>query len=212
MGATPPSKSRFPVPRTAGLVQRWRSSTKSSRCKGRRRLELLLRIGATFVAKGPRAGRNARDNPSRRAQGLSHPFQVGGLGYVGLAMEAEGGVSSARVRGALWVAVAAQLVIFIVSLPGFGIETRKPSDYSVWAGPIFLLLTILVIVLGLGFFAVARRRPRSARRLAVGQAFAAIATNVLDISHVGGPAPPNGPLVLGILSIIVAVATLWAAG
>lgn len=114
-----------------------------------------------------------------------------------------------RARRWLFIAVVlVQIAIFVVSLPGFGVETRKPSDYSVWAGPLFLLLTVLVFALGIAALVTLRLRQMLARELGAGQALAAIATNVLDISHVGGPPPPAGPLVLGVLSILVAATTL----
>lgn len=116
-----------------------------------------------------------------------------------------------RLSSTLGIAIVAQLAIFLISLPGLGVETRKPSDYAAWAGPMFLILTILVFVLGLAAFALWRRRPWGARNLAMGQAAAAVATNLLDISHVGGPAPPMGPLVLGLLSIVVAVVAIYEA-
>lgn len=104
--------------------------------------------------------------------------------------------------------VLVQIMIFIVSLPGFGVETRKASDYSAWAGPIFLLLTVLVFALGVAAIVALRSRGHLARELGAGQAVSALATNLLDISHVGGPPPPSGPLLLGILSILVALVTL----
>src|SRR5215472_15029883 len=90
--------------------------------------------------------------------------------------------------GPLGALVLVQVIIFILSLPGFGIETRKPSDYAAWAGPIFLILTVLVLALGvLAILLLLRDRATGARKLALGQAVAALATNLLDISHVGGP-------------------------
>ena len=104
--------------------------------------------------------------------------------------------------------VVIQLVIFIVSLPGFGIETRTPAQYAAWAGPLFLLFTLLIFVLGLAALGLSRSRPAWTRNLAVGQGVVALAINFLDISHVGGPAPPTGPLILGIASIVVALAEI----
>lgn len=108
-------------------------------------------------------------------------------------------------------AILAQLSIFVLSLPGFGIETRKPSDYSAWAGPLFLALTILVFLLGAGAIVALRNRMGLARMLGVGQAVSALLTNFLDLSHIGGAAPPGGPLALGVVSILVAFLTLYAA-
>ena len=108
--------------------------------------------------------------------------------------------------------VGVQLVIFVLSLPGLGIETRSASQYAAWAAPIFLGLTALVFALGVAAIAVARRRMPVAARLAVAQAGAALVTNVLDISHVGGPPPPTGPLILAIVSIAVAVGEIVYAG
>jgi NADH:ubiquinone oxidoreductase subunit K len=105
----------------------------------------------------------------------------------------------------LLVAVGAQIVIFVISLPGFGIENRKASQYAAWAGPIFLLLTLLVFAFGIAALALAGRRPATAVWLALIQAAVAVITNLFDFSHVGGPAPPPGPFVLGLLSILVAL-------
>jgi hypothetical protein len=97
------------------------------------------------------------------------------------------------------------MLIFLISLPGFGIETRKPSDYQPWAGPVFLILTLLVFAFGVAALVAARSSASWLVRLGVAQGAAALLTNVLDISHVGGPPPPTGPLVLGAISIAVAI-------
>ena len=108
----------------------------------------------------------------------------------------------------LQVLVVVQLVIFLVSLPGLGLETRAPSQYAAWAGPVFLGLTFLVFALGVSSLGLGGSRPARAVQLGAAQAVAAIATNVLDFSHVGGPPPPTGPLVLGVISIVIALAQL----
>lgn len=108
----------------------------------------------------------------------------------------------------LGILVSAQMFVFLASLPGFGIETRTTSQYAAWAGPIFLVLTILVFVLGVAMLAYYRSKPWTSARLGLGQAVAAIATNLLDFSHVGGPAPPLGPFVLGVIALILAVGAI----
>lgn len=116
-----------------------------------------------------------------------------------------------RTLRTLLVLVVVQLAIFVVSLPGLGIETRSPSQYAAWAGPLFLLLTVLVFALGIGALVLARSRAIGAARLGLGQGVVAIVTNLLDFSHVGGPPPPSGPLILGAIAIVVAVAELVVA-
>jgi hypothetical protein len=97
------------------------------------------------------------------------------------------------------------MVLFLISLPGFGIETRKTSDYSAWAGPVFLLLTILVFVLGIVAAVFPRRTSGTFKSAVVGQGAVAIIINLLDFSGLGGPRPPVGPLVLGVAALIVAL-------
>lgn len=104
--------------------------------------------------------------------------------------------------------VAAQIIIFLISLPGFGIETRTASQYAAWAGPIFLGLTVLVFAIGAASLLGMRGSGRWFGPLAGGQGVAAIVTNVLDFSGVGGPRPPTGPLVLGVVAILVALSEI----
>jgi hypothetical protein len=114
-------------------------------------------------------------------------------------------MDSDRRRKALLGLVATQVVIFVVSLPGFGVETRKPTAYAAWAGPIFLVLTVLIFVLGVAAFLFSRGEgPRLARTVLL-QAAVAFVINAFDFSGVGGPRPPPGPLALGLLAIVVAV-------
>lgn len=120
--------------------------------------------------------------------------------------------SEPRSLGTVFVGVVlAQILVFIISLPGLGIETRKPSDYAAWAGPIFLGLTLLVFALGIAALALLRSRVSLGLGLGAGQAIAAVTTNLFDISHVGGPPPPPGPLLLAGLSIVLAIATVVSA-
>ena len=104
-----------------------------------------------------------------------------------------------------------ELVVFIVSLPGFGIETRSLSAYAPWSGPIFLLLTILIFLSGLAGIGLASRRPRASAKFGWAMGLAAILTVVLDDSRVAGPAPPPGPYALGFVAILVALAIFAAA-
>ena len=108
----------------------------------------------------------------------------------------------------LIVLVVVQPAIFVVSLPGFGLETRKPTDYAAWAGPIFLLLTILVFLTGAAAVILAGSRGGASIRLGALQGVIAIGINLLDFSHVGGPPPPTGPLLLGVIAIAVGVLEL----
>lgn len=108
-------------------------------------------------------------------------------------------------------AILAQIFVFLISLPGLGIETRKPSDYAAWAGPIFLVLTLLVFAFGIAALVFVRSRVGLSFSLGGGQAILAVTTNLLDISHVGGPPPPPGPLLLAGVSIVLATVTLVSA-
>lgn len=112
-------------------------------------------------------------------------------------------------RRSVVVALAVVLmVIFVLSLPGLGLETRKTTDYAAWAGPIFLVLTLLVFAFGVATFVLRKRSVRSLRSVAGSQAVVAILLNLLDFSGVGGPRPPLGPLVLGVSAVAVAVLEL----
>ncbi len=108
--------------------------------------------------------------------------------------------------------LAIQLIVFLVSLPGFGIETRKFTQFAAWAGPIFLVLTLVVFTFGASGIALTWRRPRTAAYLAVGMGVSALAAILLDLSKVGGPAPPTGPLILAIVGIVIAIFQFGFAG
>lgn len=114
-------------------------------------------------------------------------------------------------RSNVTVALAAVLMaIFLVSLPGFGIETRKTTDYSAWAGPVFLILTLLVFALGVAAIMARKRATGTLQATAGSQAAVAVLLNLLDFSGVGGPRPPPGPLVLGVSAIVIAILELAA--
>ncbi|HKV89952.1 MAG TPA: hypothetical protein VJQ43_02010 [Thermoplasmata archaeon] len=113
-------------------------------------------------------------------------------------------------RTHVWVALLGlELILFLVSLPGFGIETRSFTSYAAWAGPIFLVLTLLVFGLGLAGIAVVWRNPRRSAQLGAGMAVAAVVTVLFDLSHVAGPPDPPGPLVLSVFVIIVSAGVLF---
>jgi len=101
--------------------------------------------------------------------------------------------------GALFVLV----VLFIVSLPGLGVETRTTAQYAAWAGPIFLVLTILVFALSLAGIGLARYGRRSVAATAGGAATAAVAIVLFDLSAIGGPPDPPGPLALSVVVLVV---------
>ncbi|HEV2231629.1 MAG TPA: hypothetical protein VGV64_04315 [Thermoplasmata archaeon] len=118
-----------------------------------------------------------------------------------------------RGRGrALALGLLIELVVFVVSLPGFGIETRSFTQYASWAGPIFLGLTLVIFASGLAGIGWSGRRPRAAAYLAIVMGVASIATTVFDDSHLGGPPPPMGPYLLGFVSIAVAIGLFALAG
>jgi hypothetical protein len=110
------------------------------------------------------------------------------------------------------VLLAILIVLFVVSLPGFGIETRRFTQYAAWAGPVFLVLTILVFAGAAGGLATGRSRPRLSASLATLAAASAIVATLLDFSLVGGPPAPPGPFVLGIVTLAVSVLILVVAG
>jgi hypothetical protein len=120
-------------------------------------------------------------------------------------------VALTSARKALLAFSVLQLVIFVVSLPGVGIETRKFTQYASWAGPLFLVLTVLVFALGLGTIATVRRPTKTAANAGAAMAIFAAVTNILDFSHLGGPPPSPGPLYLGIASLVVAILQLLSA-
>src|ERR1700730_4929556 len=95
--------------------------------------------------------------------------------------------------GLLVLAAALDLLIFIVALPGFGIETRTVSDYKSWGGPIFLLLTVILFASGVAALVTSPSRPGPSARFALLMAAAGIVTVLLDDSGLAGKLPPAGP-------------------
>ncbi len=104
---------------------------------------------------------------------------------------------------ALVALLVVQLFIFVISLPGFGVETRSTSQYSAWAGPVFLGLTLLVFAFGVAGLVMCWRRTRTAAYLATAMGVFAAVTVLFDYSGVGGAKPPTGPFILGIVALIV---------
>ncbi|MCI4352557.1 MAG: hypothetical protein L3K14_04135 [Thermoplasmata archaeon] len=104
-----------------------------------------------------------------------------------------------------------EAVLFVVSLPGFGIETRKFTDYAMWAGPVFLGLTILIFAGVLAAVATARRMSDWTARLALIVAAAAVAIVLFDLSAVAGPPDPPGPLALSAVVLVVSALILYCA-
>ena len=111
-------------------------------------------------------------------------------------------------RNRLGLLVAVLLALFLVSLPGFGIETRSFMAYAAWAGPIFLILTLVVFVGGVIALVFLRSNLRRACDGARASGAAAILATLLDYSGIGGPAPPRGPLVLGLIVLLVGLAVV----
>jgi hypothetical protein len=120
-------------------------------------------------------------------------------------------VAITSARKALLAFTIVQLLIFVVSLPGVGIETRKFTQYAAWAGPVFLVLTVLVFALGLASIATVRRPTKTTANAGAAMAIVAAITNLLDFSHLGGPPPPPGPFYLGIVALVVAILQLLSA-
>ena len=112
-----------------------------------------------------------------------------------------------------WVPVLAivVLLLFVVSLPGLGIETRPFTSYAPWAGPVFLVLTIIIFATGIAVPLLHARRPRLSLQLSFVLGAAAIATVAFDTSHIGGLPPPLAPLVLGLIAAVVAAGLLFTA-
>lgn len=108
----------------------------------------------------------------------------------------------------LLVLVVVEIALFVVSLPGFGVETRSFTQYAAWAGPEFLLLTLLIFIPGVIAVVYLFRKPARAGSAAILSAIAALATVALDTSHVGGPPPPPGPFWLGVVAALIAVAII----
>jgi hypothetical protein len=107
------------------------------------------------------------------------------------------------------ILIVVLLLLFLVSFPGFGIETRSYSSYAAWAGPIFLVLSLLIFASGIAALLLRWRGSANAPYLGMVMAGAAIATILLDVSHVGGLPPPTGPLLLSALGLVIAAALLW---
>ena len=105
--------------------------------------------------------------------------------------------------------LGAQIVLFVLSLPGFGVETRKFSQYANWAGPVFLGLTLGIFLTGIAGLLLVRRNLRGAARSGIVMAVAAIAIVLFDLSSVAGPPDPPGPLALSAVVLGVSVAILY---
>jgi hypothetical protein len=116
-----------------------------------------------------------------------------------------------RIQTILAGMIFVELILFLVSLPGFGIETRSFTQYAAWAGPVFLILTLAIFAGGIASLALLRRNPDRSSTCAMAMAGAAITTVALDTSHVGGPPPPVGPFWLGVVGAVIALAIIWAA-
>jgi hypothetical protein len=115
-----------------------------------------------------------------------------------------------RTRG-LALLLALQIVLFFLSLPGLGIETRTTSQYAAWAGPIFLGLTLLVFVTGVVGILLVRRRPRWGGMFGLAMGVTAVAIVLFDLSAVAGPPDPPGPLVLSAVVLAVCVGIFYQA-
>ncbi|MCI4348878.1 MAG: hypothetical protein L3J93_01485 [Thermoplasmata archaeon] len=112
-------------------------------------------------------------------------------------------------RKAYPILVVVLAILFLVSFPGFGIETRSYASYAAWAGPIFLILSLLIFASGIVGLLLHWRGSTKAPYFGMVMAGAAIATILLDISHVGGLPPPTGPLILSGIGLVLAVVLLW---
>ena len=104
-----------------------------------------------------------------------------------------------------------EAILFIVSLPGLGLETRKFTQYATWAAPIFLGLTIVIFAGVVGAAATARRPSRTTASLAVLVGVATIAITLFDLSAIAGPPDPPGPFGLSVVVLIVSALVLFLA-
>jgi peptidoglycan/LPS O-acetylase OafA/YrhL len=120
-------------------------------------------------------------------------------------------VSNRRMGRPLVLLLAMQAILFLVSLPGLGLETRKFTDYAPWAGPIFLILTLVIFVGILAAIAVARRPSHGTASLAIVVAIAAVAIVLFDLSAIAGPPDPPGPLGVSAVVLVVSAAMLFLA-
>lgn len=111
----------------------------------------------------------------------------------------------------LVVLLVLEALLFVVSLPGLGIETRKFTDYATWAAPIFLGLTIIIFAGVVAAVAMARRPSDWTARLGAVVAGAAIAITLFDLSAIAGPKAPLGPLGLSAVVLVVSAGILYAA-
>jgi hypothetical protein len=109
----------------------------------------------------------------------------------------------------LAASVVVLLGLYLVSLPGFGIETRPYTSYAAWAAPVFLALTLVIFAGGIAAIALLRSRPWTATHASDAAGVAAIVAVILDTSHVGGVPPPTGPLLLGIVVAVVGALILF---
>jgi hypothetical protein len=109
----------------------------------------------------------------------------------------------------LAASVVVLLGLYLISLPGFGIETRPYTSYAAWAAPVFLGLTLVIFAGGIAALALLRSRSWTATHASDAAGVAAIVAVLLDTSHVGGLPPPTGPLLLGIVVAVVGALILF---
>lgn len=102
----------------------------------------------------------------------------------------------------LFVLFVVALVVEIFLLPGVGVETRQASQFASWVNAIFLGLLVVAFVLIVAALVMAWSRPRLTAYLAYLFGFIVVTLAILDISQIGGPAPPTGVSILEIIKLV----------
>ena len=103
-------------------------------------------------------------------------------------------------------ALIAALAIQVPTFPGTGFETRDLSTFAPWSQRISMLLFPSLMIVAVVAVAIAWRRPRGSARLSVALAVGMIAVTLLDVTGLGGGAPPPSAIATLELGALVTLA------
>ena len=92
--------------------------------------------------------------------------------------------------------------------PGTGLETRDLSTFTPWFWSISMLLFPALMVAAVVAVVVAWRRPRLSAYLSVAFAVGMIAVTLLDVTGLGGVAPPLAIAAFELGAVVTLVVTL----
>ena len=109
---------------------------------------------------------------------------------------------------ALQAALIAALAIQVPMLPGTGLETRDPTTFAPWFQTVSIALFPALMVAGVLSLVFLRSRPRGSASLAVAFAVGMISVTLLDVTGLGGVAPPSAIATFEIGALVATAVTL----